>query len=231
MKIAFVIQRYGKEVMGGSELHCRLIAERLVNKGYDCTVFTTTAKDYVTWKNEYPPGESILKPRDIESFNKLSDWIFFSDHNRGDELGWLEEQGPYAPALIQALEEEEANHDHFVFFTYLYYNTYWGLRAVRKEKILVPTAHDEPALRLEIMRDVFSLPAAFMFNTASEKAMLNRHFSFAGKYQDTVGVGVDIPERIESSSSFARYKALSPYILYAGRIEPGKGCQEPSAWR
>jgi len=237
MKIAFVIQRYGKEVMGGSELSCRLIAERLVNKGHDCTVFTTTAKDYVTWKNDYPAGESILngvavkrydvqKPRDIESFNRFSDWIFFNSHNRGDELLWMEQQGPFSPALIDALEKEEKDHDHFVFFTYLYYNTYWGLQAVRKRKILVPTAHDEPALHLDIMSDVFARPAAFVFLTESEKAMLGRYFSFAGKYRDTVGVGVDVPRRFETPAALAKYKILSPYILYAGRIEPGKGCQE-----
>jgi glycosyltransferase involved in cell wall biosynthesis len=237
MKIAFLIQRYGADVMGGSEVHCQMIAERLVALGYACTVYTTTARDYTTWAPEYPEGESVLngvsvkrysvaKPRDIESFNSFSERVFFHPHTEADELEWMERQGPASPSLIEAVRRDAAAHDHWVFFTYLYYNTYWGLKALGRPAILVPTAHDEPALYLDIMKDVFGIPAAFMFNTAAERDMLARRFSFEGKYQDIVGVGVDVPDDPAALPSAVQYRELSPYILYAGRIEPGKGCQE-----
>jgi len=237
MKIAFVIQRYGKEVMGGSELHCRQIAERLTARGHDCTVFTSAAKDYISWKNEYSTGKTILngvgierfpviKERDIFSFNEYSDWIFSNVHTQNDEIEWMNRQGPESPELIQALEKEQDNFDIFIFFTYLYYNTFRGLPKIKNKKVLVPTAHDEPALYLEIMKDVFASPDAFVFNTESEKTMLSRRFSFEGKYQDIVGVGVDIPKVKESQSFFQKYGVSSPFILYAGRIEKGKGCEE-----
>jgi len=237
MKVAFVVQRYGKEVMGGSELHCRLVAERLTATGHDCTVYTTTAKEYVTWKNEYPPGETILngvsikrfrvdKERDIDSFNKYSDWIFANKHSHKHEIEWMDRQGPCCPDLLEAIGKEEQDYDLFVFFTYLYYNTYWGLKKVKGKKALVPTAHDEPALYLDIMQEVFSAPQAFVFNTDAEKTMLKRQFSFKGKYSDVVGVGVDIPEDKKELVFSQKYGIERPYILYAGRIEPGKGCKE-----
>jgi glycosyltransferase involved in cell wall biosynthesis len=237
MKIAFVVQRYGKEVMGGSELHCRQIAEILTENGFDCTVYTTTAKDYITWKNEYSSGETVLngvlvkrfrvdKERDIMAFNKYSDWIFSHEHSPEEEIEWMDQQGPVCPSLCDALEKEEAEHDVFVFFTYLYYNTYWGLQRVKRRKTLVPTAHDEPALYLDMMKRVFSLPDAFMFNTEAERDMLANQFSFENKYQDIVGVGVEIPENIDGALFSQRHGVFPPYILYAGRIEPGKGCQE-----
>ncbi len=237
MKIAFAIQRYGKEVMGGSELHCRQLAERLADSGHDCVVYTTCAQDYISWKNVYSPGEVLLKgvvikrfpvdrERDIVSFNRFSEQVFSQDHSHQDELNWLERQGPYSPALIKALEKESFSYDFLIFFTYLYYNTYWGLKRTEGRKVLVPTAHDEPPLYLDIMKEVFSIPDAFIFNTASERDLLARLFSFEGKYQDIAGVGVDVPEVKDSSSFFFRYNVWPPYILYAGRIEPGKGCQD-----
>jgi glycosyltransferase involved in cell wall biosynthesis len=237
-KIAFIVQRYGLEVMGGSELHCREMAERHAAAGYDVTVYTTTAKDYITWKNEYPEGETILngvlirrfrvnRPRDIESFNRFSDWIFTNPHGPEDELEWMERQGPYSRGLVEALARESGNHDVFIFFTYLYYNTYWGLKAVPREKaMLVPTAHEEPPLGLEMMKEVFAIPRAFIFNTDSERRMLGRHFSFEGKYGDVVGLGFEVPEAPPVSEFLRLYGIRSTYVLYAGRIEPGKGCRE-----
>jgi glycosyltransferase involved in cell wall biosynthesis len=237
LKIAFVVQRYGKEVMGGSELHCRQIAEKLAEEGFNCTVFTTAAKDYISWKNEYLPGSSDLnkvevkrykvhQKRDIKAFNQYSDWIFSHRHSREQEIQWLEQQGPHSPDLIKALKKEQHKFDVFIFFTYLYYNTYWGLKSIDKPKILVPTAHDEPPLHLDIMKEVFDLPDAFIFNTESEKRMLYQNFDFGQKIQDIVGVGIDIPEPSDVSSFLEKYNLAQPFILYAGRIEKGKGCED-----
>ncbi|MBM3284812.1 MAG: glycosyltransferase family 4 protein, partial [Candidatus Aminicenantes bacterium] len=225
MKIAFVVQRYGEEVMGGSELHCRLIAERLAAAGHRVSVYTTTARDYITWKNEYPAGSTelhgvtvkrfpVASPRDIEAFNAYSDWIFHHEHTEKEALEWLDRQGPQTPDLISALEKEESDQDVFIFFTYLYYTTYWGLKKIKGRKTLVPTAHDEPALHLGIMREVFAAPWAFMFNTESERRMLGRLFSFEGKYQEVVGVGVDFPAEADlGRKEFCRKHGLDPPFL------------------
>ena len=56
MKIACVVHRFGADIAGGSEAHCRHVAERLALK-HDVTVLTTCAKNHISWQNEYPPGD------------------------------------------------------------------------------------------------------------------------------------------------------------------------------
>ncbi|KHO61979.1 Glycosyltransferase [Thermoanaerobacter sp. YS13] len=57
-QIALVVQRYGKEVLGGAETLAAEFAKVLKSE-YDITVVTTTAKDYISWENYYEEGESF----------------------------------------------------------------------------------------------------------------------------------------------------------------------------
>ena len=207
MKIVFIIQRYGTEILGGSEYHCRLIAERLAER-HDVEVLTTCAQEYITWKNEYPEGQDRVRgvtvrrfanaeTRDIEAFNRYSDWIFHHPHTREDEMEWLRRQGPWCPALLEYLERHAASYDILIFFTYLYAPTVLGLAVAPSRSILVPTAHDEPAIHLDLYQDVFRLPAGLAYNTDAERAFLTSTFGIRAVTEETVGCGVDLSPQAE----------------------------------
>ena len=280
MKIAFIIQRYGAEVLGGSEHLCRLVAERLAGS-HEVDVLTSCARDYVTWKNEYPEGGDRIRgvtvrrfasaaTRDIEAFNKYSDWIYSNPHGHADEMEWLKQQGPWNPALIDYLRRQHQQYDVLIFFTYLYAPTVQGLDIAPARSILVSTAHDEPAIRLEIFKEVFRKPAALCYLTESERQFVHLRFPDRPLLEEVVGVGVDLPQsqpyprmpatgteeeppagvdpapepvagaiddeapaREFSSHLFTRgavfrrrHRLYGPIVLYGGRIDPGKGCEE-----
>jgi glycosyltransferase involved in cell wall biosynthesis len=276
MKLALVIQRYGTEVLGGSEHLCRLVAERLAAQ-HEVDVLTTCARDYVTWKNEYPEGTDRIRgvsvrrfanarTRDIEAFNSYSDWIYNNPHTRADEMEWLKQQGPWCPSLVEHLRRHQQQYDVLVFFTYLYAPTVMGLEVNPGKSVLVSTAHDEPAIKLEIFKDVFARPGAICYLTDSERRFVQDTFPERPLLEDVTGVGVDIPQQqpyprtpgapedeppptAEGDGDQAaadeeapreypahvltrgavfrrRHRLYGPILLYGGRIDPGKGCEE-----
>src|SRR5688572_31298800 len=114
---------------------------------HEVDVLTTCARDYITWANEYPEGIaevnrvtvrrfSKTRTRDIETFNRYSDWIFHHPHTREDEMAWLEQQGPWCPALLDCLFQNAPTYDVLIFFTYLYAPTVLGLQIVPERSIL-----------------------------------------------------------------------------------------------
>src|SRR5207245_2275093 len=118
----------------------------------------------------------------------------------------------------------ETPYDGHVFFTYLYATTVHGLPLCRHRAILVPTAHDEPAIRFGLYREVFESPRELFCNSQEEVALIERLFPRAAQRR-VVGLGVDISPG--DGERFRKRRNLSePYLLYLGRIDSKKGCPE-----
>jgi glycosyltransferase involved in cell wall biosynthesis len=231
MRLAFVIQRYGADVHGGAEAHCREWAERLAQR-HAITVFTTCARDYLTWADHYAPGVETINgvtvrrfpvdaPRDMAAFDAFSAQVFGQPHNPARETEWMRRQGPYSTPLFAALQQAYDDFDLFIFITYLYATTFFGMPLVAKKAVLVPTAHDEPPLRLGIFRRVFNTPRYIIFNTPSERAMLNQRFNIAHIPGSEVGVGVDVPAVVQPQAA-----SQIPGLLYMGRVHSSKNVEQ-----
>src|SRR5919201_6738587 len=115
MRILIVVQRYGPEVVGGSESHARVVAQRLA-KLNEVEVATTTALDYWTWAPHFGAGESldgsVRAPRfpvatgRSATFKEVERRLLFEPHPLDDERAWLVAQGPHAPELLEFLHRE-----------------------------------------------------------------------------------------------------------------------------
>ena len=232
--VAFVVQRYGTDVTGGSEALARAVAERL-SPFHDVTVLTTCARDYVTWRNELAAGEHlesgvrvrrfpVEEERDLAAFNAFAEPLYGRARTHEEEIEFLRRQGPFAPSLVEALRAEKDRWAAVVFFTYLYYPTYWGLRAAPERSVLVPTTHDEPPLAFAIYREVFDRPRAFAFLTPAEQELVRARFGTGGRPAVVAGMGVELPPPGDVAAFRDRYGLSGPYALYAGRIDAGKGC-------
>lgn len=235
-KILFVVQRYGLEVNGGAELHCRQLAERLKDE-YDVSVLTTCAIDYVTWKNEYKEGiehingvKVIRKKVDFErnqkKFNKISAKLNNEKDNINLGIEWQEAQGPHSSELIKYLEDHKDDYDVIIFLTYLYYTTYFGLKVAPEKSILIPTAHDEPPIYYSIFNETFNLPKAILYSTTTERDFVNKRFKNDYIESDIVGLGVDINENAQDINLEKTFGIKDDYVVYIGRIDESKGCNE-----
>ncbi len=234
MKIGFVVQRYGLEVVGGAELHCRWVAEHLAER-HEVEVLTTTAVDYLSWQDALPAGVAQVngvtvrrfpaaRQRRIETFDPVANKVCFFEHTDAEEARWLEEHGPVCPALLAHLEAHAADFDALIFFSYRYWTSYFGIRVAPWKSLLVPTAEHDRVLYLRIFRDFFRRPAAIVFNTPEEKELIERVTGNPGLPGEVVGTGIDRPPSVPVDEVAPRLDLLGDYFVYVGRIEPEKGC-------
>lgn len=232
-RVAFVVQRCGREVIGGAESLCLQIA-LLMSERWDVDVLTTQAMDYMTWADAYPAGEEMIDdvcvrrfpvdyPRDVEAFNALSGELLATPQPRKleQEEAWMKAQGPMSSGLLQYIKSHADAYDGFFFFTYLYASSYYGLPLVAKKAVLVPTAHDEWPIYQGIWDPWFRQVKQFVFNTLEEKEFLAKRMGQvpAGPI---AGMYVERPKDIDHAAFRTAHGIRGPFVFYLGRIDGSK---------
>ncbi|MBU6423278.1 MAG: glycosyltransferase family 4 protein [Chloroflexi bacterium] len=234
MRILLVAQRYGTEVVGGSESHARLVAQRLARR-HDVTVATTTALDHWTWATYYTPGASDLGgvrvlrfdtlPRDPR-YKEIERHVLFEEHTLADEYAWLRAQGPHAPRLLDFIHREGHGFQAVLFYTYIYEPTALGLPLVPERAALVSTAHDELPLRLAPYRALFQLPRAIGPHTPEELALVRREFHNDQVPAEIVGMGLGAPPNADGAAFRARHGLDGRVVVYVGQVTQAKAVDE-----
>jgi glycosyltransferase involved in cell wall biosynthesis len=235
MKLLFVVQRYGPEVTGGSEAHCRAIAQRLAAR-HEVAVATSCALDYVTWANAYPPGTSrdgtvtvrrfpTVRERPLGEFRTLSERLFDGRASEEEQRRWFRLNGPDAPGLLDYLAREGRDHDRVIFFAFRYAPSWFGLPLVADRAILMPTAEDDELIRsCTILAPYFASPRGYFFNTPEEKALIGAIVGAPLPPSVTIGCGIDPAGEPPSRALLDARGLPRDYLLYVGRVDRNKGC-------
>jgi glycosyltransferase involved in cell wall biosynthesis len=234
MKLACVVHRFGADIAGGSEGHCRAIAEHLA-ADHDVTIVTTCAKDHVSWRNHYPAGESregglrvwrfpVARERNMRRFLDLNDLIVADRATAEEQEQWFRENGPDAPELLAHLQGHGSGYDRLLFWSYRYAETYFGLPLVADRAVLVPTAEEDPLIHVDALERFFARPKAFLFLTPEEEALVGARVR-AGTPTAVIGSGLDPAGAVAESPRLRSLGVDDRFVLYLGRIDPNKGCQ------
>ena len=229
-KICFVVQRYGLEVNGGAELHCREIAEHM-GEQFHVTVLTSRAVDYMTWEDRYDAGEecingvrvlrfSVEHPRDNARFNKLNGRLMGG--RRIDEAEWVKEQGPFVPELTNYIREHKDEYSVFAFIPYMFGTTYFGMQECPEKAVMIPCFHDESYAYLRCFGRVFPKAAGMAFHAAPERRLAEKLYDLKNVKLLNAGSGMDVDLTFDKERFRKKYEIQDPFILYAGRKDAGK---------
>jgi glycosyltransferase involved in cell wall biosynthesis len=236
-RVAFVVPRYGPEVLGGAETFARNFAEHLTPDEFCVTVLTTCARDLLTWQNEYPPGEVTLDQvrvirfpvalgrRDTELFQSLTNRF-----NRGepatldDQVSWLE-QSAHSPGLYAHLARHGTSYDLMIFMPYLFGTTIYGSALWPDKSVICPCLHDEPYASFSDVRLMLQSARGLMFLSAPEQTLAERRLGVRHPAARLIGVGMD-PLSADGERFRGKFGLTGSFVLYAGRLDPMKNVMQ-----
>jgi glycosyltransferase involved in cell wall biosynthesis len=197
-------------------------------------VLTTCARDAITWEDELAAGTTVVNGVRVHraeseagrdpGFHPL--WGRLREEpgaaSAEDMERWVDLQGPRSPALLNEVVSSDA--DVLAFYPYLYYPSVRGLPLVAERAVMHPAAHEEPALHLRVFDELFARCRGFVFQTRSERRLVQARFDVAATPQVLVGLGVR-EETTGDGDAVRRSFGVedTPYLICIGRVDEQKG--------
>ncbi|AXR59849.1 glycosyltransferase family 4 protein [Leptospira mayottensis] len=189
---------------------------------------------------------TVEKQRNMERFNRLSKKILESPslQNKESINHWLIEQGPYVPELIQFIESRKSEYDVFFFVSYLYYPLVFGIPLVAEKSIIIPTFHDEPPAYLPVYKEILTDQSSYSFNTPEELDIFRNVLGYKPSTYSITGMNLNLDQYSSDPVSENNYmdhyhkysleknskREETPFLLYVGRVDQGKGFLEMAEW-
>ncbi len=235
-RVGFVVPRYGDGIAGGAEVAAKLLAEHLAAvDGFACEVFTTTALDAATWRNELTPGTSeehgVTVHRFASAAGRGDDFAHWDARLLADPTSldvddawrWLEQLGPVCPAAVDAAVDSDC--DVVTLGPYMYHPIVTAAAKLGSRALLHPATHDEPAIHLPIYESVFTGVGGLAWWTEVERRVAGRLFpSTITRPQAVIGIGVDPVAAVLPTPSMDPIGGR-PFVLCLGRVLAAKGAR------
>ncbi|EMM74260.1 glycosyltransferase, group 1 family protein [Leptospira weilii str. 2006001855] len=113
---------------------------------------------------------------------------------------------------------------------------------VAEKSIIIPTFHDEPPAYLPIYKEILTDQSSYSFNTPEELNVFRNVLGYKPSTYSIIGMNLNL-DRYSSDPSeniYADYHKSSleknsnreetPFLLYVGRVDQGKGFLEMAEW-
>jgi len=232
-RACFVTPWYGKDIPGGAEAEARCTARNLAAAGVDVSVFTTCIGGLgADWDHDQlPRGESreagvrvVRFPtarRNGSRFNLLNARVMAGASLSDDEERDFFTNMVHSPALLKHLAAHpEAG--PFFFIPYLFTTSVLGPLIHPAKSVLIPCLHNEGYARMKAVRRAFECARAIAFHVPAERDLAAALYDLSRGEPLILGEGIDTGWSADAGRFRRKFGLEGPFILYAGRKDPGK---------
>jgi glycosyltransferase involved in cell wall biosynthesis len=249
VKLAFVIQRYGADFVGGAEKYVHSMATGFAAEGHDVTVISSCATSYEDWADVYPPGRTeedgvvvhrlpVRAPRRNDRFiplhlravdpAELPLWPWAQER-------WAQTMGPDLAGVEPLLAEVAATHDATVLVGYHYAQTLrlTEVAAAHGPTIVVPTAHPEGAFHVGRVRRMFEHADGVVCLSPEEADLVARTHGRRDRIELVPApvAPFDRPRQAAIDAALRRHGVTEGgYGIVVGRVDPAKGSDDATRY-